>query len=255
MPTPVGAAVGQRPARRTRGALDERRRPRAVHVPEQDPHAATASRNAGARPRRRTSATPTPFRHGWPATGQTRARQPAHRTSTYSSSCGTPHGRQRTGGTVGAKSETTGVPTAAARCAGPGVADDDRVGARQHAGQLGERRRARRGRRRASPATRAVSSRSPGAAGDDDLAAASPRAPRRAPRCAPAPTPAPARDAPGWTTTYVARDRAGRSPLIVQPIVVAGAASKPAARDEESARSTSCTSSEIAWRTSSSEPG
>ena len=69
------------------------------------------------RPGRR--ATPTSPRHGWPSTGQTRARQPAQGTSTKSSSCGTRHGRQRTGGTVGAKSETTGVPTAAARCAGP----------------------------------------------------------------------------------------------------------------------------------------
>src|SRR3954451_1333564 len=32
---------------------------------------------------------------------------------------GTPQGRQLESGTTGAKSETTGVPTAAARCAGP----------------------------------------------------------------------------------------------------------------------------------------
>src|SRR5947209_18841809 len=32
---------------------------------------------------------------------------------------GTPHGRQRDDGTVGANSDTTGVPTAAARWAGP----------------------------------------------------------------------------------------------------------------------------------------
>ena len=79
------------------------------------PAPAATSRSTAAR----TSSTVTPSRHGWPTTGQARARQPAHGTSTCSSACGTPHGRQRTAGTVGAKSDTTGVPTAAARCAGP----------------------------------------------------------------------------------------------------------------------------------------
>src|ERR687897_1039335 len=100
------------------GAVDEGGRPGAVDVPEQDPHA-IASTGARRSTASATSATATPPRHGWPGTGHVRARQPAQGTSTYSSACGTRQGRQRTAGTVGAKRETTGVPTAAARCAGP----------------------------------------------------------------------------------------------------------------------------------------
>ena len=67
-----------------------------------------------------TSSGPTAARHGWPGTGQARARQPAQATSwSPSSRVGTRHGRQRDSGTVGAKAAATGVPTAAARCIGP----------------------------------------------------------------------------------------------------------------------------------------
>ncbi len=78
----VGAAVGQHRHDVLVLAVDERGRPGAVHVPEQDPHATASSATGASRSTARTtSSTVTPPRHGWPATGQTRARQPAHGTS------------------------------------------------------------------------------------------------------------------------------------------------------------------------------
>src|SRR5581483_535480 len=68
----------------------------------------------------RTASALTPPRQGWPATGQRRARHPAHpipwspRTTALDA-----YGRHRAAGTVGAKTDTIGTPTAAARCAGP----------------------------------------------------------------------------------------------------------------------------------------
>src|SRR4051794_19291781 len=116
----VGPAVGHDGQQVLVASLHERGRPRAVHVPEQDPHAATAPGSPHSwATARRTSSTPRSSRHGCPGTGHARARQPAHGTGTYSSAWGTPHGCQRCTGTVGAKSETTGVRTAAARWAGP----------------------------------------------------------------------------------------------------------------------------------------
>ena len=51
------------------GALDERRRPGPVHVPEKYLHALTNFSTAAT-----TSAAPTEVRHGWPGTGHSRAR-------------------------------------------------------------------------------------------------------------------------------------------------------------------------------------
>ena len=49
-----------------------------------------------------------------------------------------PHGRHRTAGTTGENSDTTGVPTAAARCAGPVLPTTHRLGPGQHLGQPGQ---------------------------------------------------------------------------------------------------------------------
>src|ERR671923_512505 len=118
---PVRAAVREHRQQVLVRALDERVRIRAVDVPEEDPHSAAASRTgASCSSAATTSRGVTEARHGCPGTGQTRARVPAHPASwSPRSTCGTRQGRQRTAGTTGANSETTGVPTAAARCAGP----------------------------------------------------------------------------------------------------------------------------------------
>ena len=103
-------------------ALDERRRPRPVHVPEQDLHRGRLrerrSSAASSRTASTSSATPRQAgvarhraggRPGVPAGAPAgrRAARPARRTA--------PSARA---GTTGANSDTTGVPTAAARCAG-----------------------------------------------------------------------------------------------------------------------------------------
>src|SRR5213079_1040239 len=92
-------------------AVDERGRPGAVDVPEQDPHAGTSRSSGTSRSTAATTcSTVTSSRQGWPGTGQVRAREPAQAASCRPSSrCGTFHGRQRTAGTTGANSDTTGV--------------------------------------------------------------------------------------------------------------------------------------------------
>src|SRR6266545_4622032 len=60
-------------------AVDERGGPRAVHMPEQDPHVLTPAAGAAALPvswstALSTSAAVTEVRQGWPGTGQTSAR-------------------------------------------------------------------------------------------------------------------------------------------------------------------------------------
>ena len=93
-----------------------------------------------------------------------RARRPRRRAAR----AGRRQGASATAGPSGRTSETTGVPTAAARCAGPVLPTTSAARAGEDAGQLGERRPAAEVRAPvASPATRAVSARSPGAAGDD----------------------------------------------------------------------------------------
>ena len=123
-------------------ALDERGRPGAVHVPEQDPHAATACGGQAAR----TAASHVVHaqrrpRHGWPGTGQTRGPA-ARRTARpmWSSTCGTRQGRQRTAGHRRREQRDDRGADRRGEVGRPGVADHDRVGARQHGGQLGERR-------------------------------------------------------------------------------------------------------------------
>ena len=233
MPDAVRPAVGQDRHEVLVAALDERRRPRAVHVPEQDPHAATAigGREPLDRAERPSSTRRRPSRHGWPGTGQSRARQPAHGTSTTSSSCGTRHGRQRTAGTVGAKSETTGVPTAAARCAGPVLPTTTRVGAGEHARQLRERRRAA----EVESARVAGDARGQRAlarpAGDHHRPGVGQRA-RRAPRSARAATPAQAPTRPGGRRRTRPARRRGPVALYAQATVVAGRQGEAGGRGE-----------------------
>ena len=69
-----------------------------------------------------TSAGSIESRHGWPGTGQIRARVPGRaRPARPAARYGTRYGAHRPAGTTGANRLTTGVPTAAARCAGAGV--------------------------------------------------------------------------------------------------------------------------------------
>ena len=131
-PRPSGPAVGQDRQQVSCGALDQRGQVGAVHVPDEDPHdaphppglgapAGRAGRpGEGAHGRRRRRA-PDTIVHGWPGTGQVagpgeRARRPAGRRARR---WARPTGRHRSSGTTGANRLTTGVPTAAARCAGP----------------------------------------------------------------------------------------------------------------------------------------
>src|SRR5215207_921082 len=246
-------------------SVDEGGRPRAMHVPQQDPHA-TASSAAGASRSTAptTSSTVIAPRHGCPSTGQTRARQPAHGTSAYSSSCGTRHGRQRTAGTVGANSETTGVPTAAARCAGPVLPTTTQRAAASTSASSARLVRPPRSVTRSDggPATNAVRLASPGApvttTGRPVATSACTSSALRSGAQARA-----GAEAPGCTTTYprVSSDapmgstRRHSSRRIASAPSSPGGTGKPAAAARSSERSTSCTSSPIRWRTSSSEPG
>ena len=116
-------------------------------MPDQDPHRrpfrsgtcrGTRLRPARARPRPPGAVTP------WTGTGDpapgtawrvSRGRRPPGRRAGRT---GTPQGRQRAAGTTGANSETTGVPTAAARCAGPVLPTTTASAPAQHGGQLGQ---------------------------------------------------------------------------------------------------------------------
>src|SRR5206468_11671212 len=105
----VGTAAGQDGQQVVVRALHEGRRPAAVHVPEQDPHAKTS---CGTRPLSRsaaatTAAGGTSVRHGWPGTGQLRARLPEHAACwSPRTTVGTPCGAHRAAGTTGANSDT-----------------------------------------------------------------------------------------------------------------------------------------------------
>ena len=91
-----------------------------------------------------------------------RARQPAHGTSPSSTRAAPATAASARPGRPGANSETTGVPTAAARCAGP-VLPTTTAAAPASTAASSARSSGRRGRRagRGGPATRAVSARSP----------------------------------------------------------------------------------------------
>ena len=152
-------------------ALDERRRPGAVHVPEQDLHAAASRGGRAGAARRstaaRTSGTVTRSTQGWPGTGHSRARQPAHGTSCRRSSCGTRHGRHRTGGTVeGERLDDRGA-GGGGQVRRPRVPDDDRATPRPRRPPARRSSSVRPGPARPRPATSAVSARSPGRAGHD----------------------------------------------------------------------------------------
>src|SRR5205085_3662460 len=84
-PPTVGTPVGKDGNQPGVRAVDEGGGPRPVDVPHQHVHPATARRGTGAGPASAptapsTSATLIEARHGWPATGQTLARHPAHGT-------------------------------------------------------------------------------------------------------------------------------------------------------------------------------
>ena len=90
---------------------------------------------------RATSPAATEDRHGWPGKGHTVTRVPRHSASPRPrATTGTPQGRQLSKRTVGAKSETTGVPTAAARDKQAGVGRHDGGRGAEDTGELGERR-------------------------------------------------------------------------------------------------------------------
>ena len=171
-----------------------------------------------------------------------------------SSTCGTRHGAQRAAGTIGANSETTGVPTAAARWAGPVLptttasapastaASSASVGPAAEVDDPAPRGPATaRGQRRARPAPPVTTTRRPAAASArDERGVALGR-----------PTPRAGTDAPGCTTTY---GRAGRAAHVGSgaPDRAAGRRRRPAARSRrprpsDSARSTSWTSSATRW--------
>src|SRR5690606_25384415 len=119
-PTPaVGAPAGDDGQEVPVRPLDEGRGPRPVDVPEEDVHAATAGVVRRATAPARASGV-TGARQCWTASGQVCDRHPAQATPwSPSTTLGTLQGAQRCGGTTGANTETTGVPTAAARWAGP----------------------------------------------------------------------------------------------------------------------------------------
>ena len=120
-------------------ALDERRGPRAVHVPDQDSHDRSSDRGASISTAPATSAAVTSDRHGWPGTGQLTARLSRHGADwSPSSTDGTRYGAQRAAGTTGANSDTTGVPHRRGEVGGPGVGDHHGVGRGEHGGQFGQ---------------------------------------------------------------------------------------------------------------------
>ena len=116
-------------------------------MPDEDPHApsvtrvtARGRRSASSRTAAATRRGGTVDRQGWPGTGHSRgpggaaggvlvAEQHAAARRT---------GAQRAAGTTGANSETTGVPTAAARCAGPVLPTTTASAPAQHGGELGQ---------------------------------------------------------------------------------------------------------------------
>src|SRR4051794_12612873 len=117
--TAVRRSIGQHGHEVFVTTLDERGGPRAVHMPHEDPHA-TAVRCTSASTASTTSAGVIARKHRCSPKGHTRARHSRHSIScSPSSTYGTIHGCQRDAGTVGGKIETTGVPTLAARWAGP----------------------------------------------------------------------------------------------------------------------------------------
>src|SRR5690606_30815325 len=119
-PPPVRAAAGGDGDERGLRPVDERRRPRAVTVPHQHSHRAGTSSSATISTASATRPVSARDSQWWPTPGRSRARLSLHAAVwSPSSAVGTPNGAQRTAGTVGANSDTTGVPTAAARCAGP----------------------------------------------------------------------------------------------------------------------------------------
>src|SRR5581483_3259610 len=114
---PVRAALGGDRHQVAVRAGDEGGRPRPVDVPEQDVHGRlpTSVRTADT-----TASGAIPARHGWLGTGHSRARLPRQAAvASPSRTVGTRCGAHCPKGTVGAKRLTTGVPTAAATCAGP----------------------------------------------------------------------------------------------------------------------------------------
>src|SRR5690606_24246657 len=214
--------------------------------------------------RRRTASTicsaRTEERQGWPGIGQIRARLPRHGAAwSPRITAGTRYGAQRAAGTTGANRLTTGVPTAAARCAAPVLgATTTEAEARTAASS----RSVVRPPRSTAPAaaTRRVSARSPGP----------PVTTTRSPARTSAATASAHRSggqvragalAPGWTATYPggpARCRvSGSGPRTASRPSSPSGRWNPAARARPSMRSGSGTStvSSTTWRTSSRVPG
>ena len=104
-------------------ALDERRHPRPVDVPDQDPHGRTHQLAHGAT----TSSAVTDVRHGCPGTTQVLTRVSRHGACwSPSSTCGTPYGAQRAGGHGGREQRDDRRGDRGAEVRRAGVADDGR---------------------------------------------------------------------------------------------------------------------------------
>ena len=109
-------------------------------MPEQDSHAVTTSPARRERlDRPTTTSGVTDVQAGVARDRADRARLAAHGASLVAEQdLGTPYGAQRAAGTTGANSETTGVPTAAARWAGPVLPTTTAAAAPSTPAQLGE---------------------------------------------------------------------------------------------------------------------
>ena len=219
-----------------------------------------AARRERGRPPRGRRRRVTSSRHGWP--GDRARRAPGSRRRgrrRCSSSCGTRQGRQRTAGTVGANSETTGVPTAAARCAGPVLPTTTAARAGEHARRarrsvVAPPRSMRRGVARDARGERAL----PGAAGDDHVAARGRERVDERARGAPAPRRARAPTRPGGRRRSApARRRAAPAAARTRSAPSSPARQRePGARGERQRRARPrARRRRSRWRTSSSEPG
>ena len=128
-----------------------------------------------------------------------RGRPPAGRRAART---GTPYGAQRPAGTTGANSETTGVPTAAARCAGPVLGADHARGPVEDGGQHRQIEPTAEVERRDPAATKPVRVDSAGRTGDDHPVPRGDQRGHQRPRMCSAAGRRAAASAPGWNTTY-----------------------------------------------------
>ena len=207
-----------------------------------------------------TAATTRPGRCGEAGVPGHRARGgpglPAGRGRVAEPDRGTPYGAHRPAGRSG-RTARRPAPRRRPEVRRPGVADHQRA-ARQHGGQLGQPGPPARS-MPVSPATRAVSSASPGTAGDQPPGARRRRAPGRSGAASSAGRPGPGPPNRGAAPRTRAPSRPGRPAGRRRGCAAGGrrpaGRANPAATASESARSGSGSPSGTRCRTSSSEPG